>query len=207
MPSETNICTRWPRCIPMARAIPISLRLSAANITKIRKIRSTPANMEKMPKMVKTVVNTVPPIPAAATTVFLLSTSSTSRSLIRPRISTNLLRGLTGEGQSPQPILHVRLGQDHPQLLGDAGTRQFRDQKGRALGQGHVCPPAEEGQEVGHVLSRWTHGGRGGAVRAGLDGSQHVRLPQQCHQLRQASSFSASARSCRAAAAVFAMPV
>ena len=75
--------------MPMARAIPISLRLSAASMTKIRKISSTPAKMEKTPKMVKTVVNTLPPIPAAATTVFLLSTSSTSRSLIRPRIWSN----------------------------------------------------------------------------------------------------------------------
>ena len=75
--------------MPMARAMPISLRRSAANMTKIRKISSTPAKMEKVPKMVKTVVKIVPPTSANSTTVFLLSTSSTSRSLIRPRISSS----------------------------------------------------------------------------------------------------------------------
>ena len=94
--------------------------------------------------------------------------------------------GLARQGQSPQPTLHVRLGQDHPQLLGDARTRQFRDQAGRALGQRHPVPSrGEEGQEVGKVLCVPTPGGRGGAVRAGPDGSQHVRFPQQGHQLRQ----------------------
>ena len=155
-------------------------------MTKIRKISSTPAKMEKTPKMVKTVVKIVPPIPAAATTVFLLSTSNTSRSLIRPRISSSLSPVSPGRGSPLSQLCMSGWAEDHPQLLGDASTRQIRDQEGRALGQIARClRPAEEGQEVGHVRSRWAHGRRGGAVRAGLDGDQHVRFPQQGHQLRQ----------------------
>ncbi len=61
--------------------------------------------------------------------------------------------GLARQGQSAQPVLHVRLGHEHPQLRGDAGAAQFRDQAGRAFGQRHVVqPPAQESQEVGHVV-------------------------------------------------------
>ncbi len=53
-----NICTRCSRRVPIARAIPSSVRRSAESITKIRKINRIPAAIEKLPNVVKTDTNT-----------------------------------------------------------------------------------------------------------------------------------------------------
>ena len=42
VPSKTNICTRWLRLAPTARAMPISDLRAAASMTKMRKIRRIP---------------------------------------------------------------------------------------------------------------------------------------------------------------------
>ena len=46
-PSKRNICTRWRRWVPIARAVPISPRRSAASITKTRKMSRMPAEIVK----------------------------------------------------------------------------------------------------------------------------------------------------------------
>ena len=138
--------------------------------------------------MVKTVVKTVPPTcrqlhhRVLAQHIQHFQIADPAQDLVQSDPRSR------GEGQSPQPALHVRLGQEHPQLLGDARARQFRDQKGRALGQVYpALPRGEDGQEGDHGLRVWGGlcGDRGGVVRAGLDGSQHVRFPQQGHQFCQ----------------------
>ena len=59
-PSNRNICTRWPRRVPTARAIPSSPRRSAASITKIRKISRIPAAIENEPNVVKNDMKAAP---------------------------------------------------------------------------------------------------------------------------------------------------
>ena len=71
MPSETNDCTRLPRCAPTARAIPISGFRSAASITKIMKMSMTPDAMEKRPSTRKKVVKMLPNSSAWWTASFL----------------------------------------------------------------------------------------------------------------------------------------
>ncbi len=70
-PSETNFCTSCRRCVPIARAIPISLRRSAASIVKIRTISSTPAETENSPSTRKTEVNISEMLSAPSTDVIL----------------------------------------------------------------------------------------------------------------------------------------
>ena len=67
--------------MPMALATPISLRRSAANMTKIRKISKIAATIDSRPKREKTEVKMVPPTFAALTMVDLLSGSNRSNSL------------------------------------------------------------------------------------------------------------------------------
>ena len=55
-----NICTRCPRLVPTARAIPISCCRSDASSTKIRKISSNPTITENDPKNVKNVKKILP---------------------------------------------------------------------------------------------------------------------------------------------------
>ena len=78
-PSYTNICTRWPRRVPTARATPSSLRRSAASMTKIRKISRIPAAIENEPKVVKKETNAAPAASAAVSaSCLVLSVSSPS---------------------------------------------------------------------------------------------------------------------------------
>ena len=49
-PSATNCWINCPRCVPTARAMPISERRSAASIVKIRTISRMPAAIEKSPR-------------------------------------------------------------------------------------------------------------------------------------------------------------
>ncbi len=65
-PSNTNPSTRWPRRVPTARATPISVRRSAASITKIRKISRTPAAIENVPNVEKSDRNDAPCSSAAS---------------------------------------------------------------------------------------------------------------------------------------------
>ena len=53
-----NIWTRCSRRVPIARAMPSSVRRSAESITKIRKIRRMPAAIEKLPNVVNTETKT-----------------------------------------------------------------------------------------------------------------------------------------------------
>ena len=52
-----NIWTRWPRRVPIARAIPSSPRRSVASMTKIRKMSRIPALIENVPKVVNIDMN------------------------------------------------------------------------------------------------------------------------------------------------------
>ena len=73
MPSARYVSVRCRRCIPTARAIPISERRSAASITKIRKISSTPAAIANSPKIRKNVTKIEPTSSPAATAPLFVS--------------------------------------------------------------------------------------------------------------------------------------
>ena len=65
--------------MPTARAIPSSLRRSAASMTKIRKISRIPAAIENEPKVVKKETNAAPALSAAVSaSCLVLSVSSPS---------------------------------------------------------------------------------------------------------------------------------
>ena len=65
--------------MPTARAIPSSLRRSAASITKIRKMSRIPAAIENEPKVVKKEMNAAPALSAAlSASCLVLSVSSPS---------------------------------------------------------------------------------------------------------------------------------
>ena len=59
-PSNRNVCTRWRRCVPTARAIPISPRRSEASMTNTRKMSRIPAAIEKLPNVVNIETKALP---------------------------------------------------------------------------------------------------------------------------------------------------
>jgi hypothetical protein len=70
--------------VPTARAIPSSLRRSAASITKIRKMSRIPAAIENDPNVVKNAMNAVPVSSASAiASCFAFATSSPSGPVVR----------------------------------------------------------------------------------------------------------------------------
>ena len=89
MPSATNDCTRWRRCAPTARAIPISDRRSAASITKIMKISITPAAIENMPSTRKIVVMKFPMSCVSSTRSFFAVSTSTGCPAGSPPVPVN----------------------------------------------------------------------------------------------------------------------
>ena len=96
--------------MPTARAMPSSLRRSAASITKIRKISSTPAAIENDPKVVKNDMKALPASSAASSASRFESVASrpSGSTAGRTRARTASLSG-TPEVASPRFETSTRL--------------------------------------------------------------------------------------------------
>ena len=101
MPSARNVSVRCRRCIPTARAIPISERRSAASITKIRKISSTPEAIANSPKIRKNVTKIEPTSSPAATAPLFVSATAARPSGLASRNAS--MRSSTASLRSSVP--------------------------------------------------------------------------------------------------------